>query len=523
MKKKKLTLAFATLACLGLLAACGGSKDSGSDDKGSDKADGVTLWTPFTMPSQTVSSWRESPFHKGLAEASGIDVEWEFPSEGTDSVQAFNLMMSEKTLPDIICYGVRNDAQSYIDDDVIYDLTDMLKEKAPNYWKFLQENPDFDKAMKTDKGRYYGFGFFRDPRQPATFIGPMIRKDWLDDNNLPVPTNIAQWETTFKTFKEKYGANMAWVYDKMDPGFAGAFGAYGTAIPTFYLDDNKKVQYAQAQPEWKDYMAWMHKMYEKGYIDPDIVTLDDEGLKTKVANDKVGVSNSYASQVTVFNDNAKASNSDAEWVPTIYPDQANGKPSAAIFDDGSVQFPTYVITKSCKGKDLDEAFKWLDFAFTEEGSNYWNFGKEGDTWEMVDGVPKFTDKVFDNELGIFEAKTLYTGNRGTGLGLQKVEATAVNKTDDPLTSSVSVTWYNKNDEAREHRLNVPLTFTSEEGKQVATIKDTLDSYVKENTYDFITGDRSLDTFDDFVSEMNDLGLKDLQKINQDAYDRYVNR
>lgn len=519
MKKSKKSFLFLALSCVTLLSACGG----GSNNEQTSEADGVTLWTPFTMPSQTVSSWRESPFHTGLAEASGVDIEWEFPLEGTDSAQAFNLMMSDKNLPDIICYGLRNDAQSYIDDDIIYDLTDMLQEKAPNYWKFLQENPDFDKAMKTDEGRYYGFGFYRDPRQPATFIGPMIRQDWLEENDLSMPTNISEWETTFSTFKEKYGASMAWVYDKMDPGFAGAFGAYGTAIPTFYIDDDQQIQFAQSQPEWKNYMAWMHDMYQKGYIDPDIVTLDDEGLKTKVANDKVGISNSYASQVTVFNDNAVSSGSNAKWVPTIYPNQEDGTPSAAIFDDGSVQFPTYVITKSCTGEDLEEAFKWLDFAFTEEGSNYWNFGKEGETWNMVNGVPTFTDEIFKNELGVFEAKTLYTGNRGTGLGLQKVESTAVKADENPLTDSVSVTWYNNNDEARKHRLNVPMTYNSEESKQAATIRDTLNSYVKENAYDFITGDRSLDTFDEFVQEMNDLGLENLRQINQDSYNRYLER
>lgn len=521
--KKRIGLGVALLACLSLIAGCGSKGDGAKKIGEKEVADGVTIWTPFTTPSQTVSSWHESPFHTGLEEMSGVKVDWQFPIEGTDAAQAFNLMMSEKDLPDIICYGVRNDAQSYIDEDIIYDLTDMLEEKAPNYWKFLQENPDFDKAMKTDDGKYYGFGFFRDPKQPATFIGPMIRKDWLDESNLPVPESIADWEKTFATFKEKYGANMAWVYDKMDPGFAGAFGAYGTAIPTFYVDDNKKIQFAQAQPEWKEYMAWMNKMYQKGYLDPDVVTLDDEGLKTKVANDKVGISNSYASQVKVFNDNAKASNSQANWVPTIYPNQANGQPSAAIFDDGQVQFPTYVITKSAKGKDLDEAFKWLDYAFSEEGSNYWNYGKEGDTWEMVDGVPKFDDKMFDDDLGVFEMKTLYTGNRGTGLGLQQVESTVSTKDEDPLTNSASVTWYNKNDEARAHRLNVPMTFTSEESKEVAQIKDTLNSFVKENTYDFITGDRSLSEFDTFIEEMNGLGLDRLQAINQAAYDRYLER
>lgn len=522
MKKKKLIFGIGLLSCFILLAGCGGN---GKEDTKQKKAgtESVSIWTPFTTPSQTVSSWRDSPFHTGLEELSGIPVDWQFPLEGTDSAQAFNLMISEKELPDIICYGLRDDAESYIEDDIIYDLTDLLPEKAPNYWKFLQENPEFDKAMKTDSGKYYGFGFFRETELQASFIGPMVRKDWLDENNLDMPESIEDIETVLQVFNDKYGAKLAYVYDQMDPGFAGAFGAHATSIPKFYITDENKIDFAQSQPEWKEYMAWMNKMYKKGLIDPDIVTLNDEGIQTKVANDKVGMVSAFASRITVFNENSKTRGGSADWVPIIYPNKKDGSPSESIYFDGQVQFPSYVITTSCKGEDLDKALEWLDFAFTEEGSNYWNYGKEGDTWEMKDGKPMFTDKVLKNELGVFEAKTLYTGNRGTGLGVQQLQSTRVTAEENPETDSQGVTWFNGNEAARNRRLSLPLTMTSEESKEAANITNTLDSYVKENSYNFITGDRSLDEFDQFVQELKDQGLDRLIEIKQASYDRYLAR
>lgn len=521
--KKKLGLALVALACIGMFVGCSKGNNSSGTTSSKNTDDAITLWTAFTQPSQTVSSWKESPFHSGLEEKTGIKVDWQFPLEGTDTAQAFNLMMSDEVLPDIIVYGLRDDAEAYIEDGVIHDLTDLLPDKAPNFWKFLQDNPEFDKAMKTDSGKYYGFGFFRETKLQASFIGPMVRQDWLDENNLSKPENISDWEKTLEVFNEKYGAKMAYVYDKMDPGFAGAFGAHATSIPTFFVDDNDKVQFAQSQKEWAEYMAWMNKIYKKGLIDPDIVTLDDEGLKTKVANDQVGISSSFASQITVFNENAKNSNSPANWVSAIYPDQADGTPSESIYYDGQVQFPSYVISTSCTGEQLDKALEWLDYAFSEEGKLYWNMGEEGKTWEEIDGKPVFTSEIFDNELGVFEAKTLYTGNRGTGLGIQMLAATQVSAEKDPAKTSVGLDWFHDNDSARDRRLSMPITMTSSESKEAATIQNTLDSFVKENSFNFITGDRSLDEFDDFVKELEAQGLSRLVEIKQAAYDRYLER
>lgn len=514
MKKRNLGIAAALLLSIGLLSACGSKSDAKDKDSKSDSGE-VTLWTPFTKPQQTVSSWHESPFHTGLEKLTGIKVDWQFPTEGTDSTQAFNLMMSEKDLPNIICNNFRNDADALIKDGVIYDLTKLLPEKAPNYWKFLQEHPDFDKAMRTDSGAYYAFGFFRgSPNQ--SFIGPMVRKDWLDDNNMKMPESIADWEATFKLFKEKYGATVSWVNDKMDPGFAGAFGAYATALPTYYIADNSKIKFAQEQPEWKDYISWLNKMYKKGYIDPDTITMDDQGLQTKVANDKIGLCFTYASRIRIFNDESKANGKTAEWAPTIYPNQADGSLSASIYNDGQVQGPAYVITKGTTGKTLDKALEWLDFAFTEKGDLYWNYGTEGKTYTMVDGKPQYTDLITKNDLGQTEARNLYTGNTGTGLGVQQFS--------DPKSAYINETWYNDNKDAAASRLNVAVTMTADESKEAATLTDSLNSYVNEQTYKFIIGDRSIDDdFDSFVQEMKDMGSDKLTKIKQDSYDRYLNR
>ncbi len=51
----------------------------------------------------------------------------------------------------------------------------------------------------------------------------------------------------------------------------------------------------------------------------------------------------------------------------------------------------------------------------------------------------------------------------------------------------------------------------------------IDTYVSEQATKFLTGEESLDSFDNFVSQLNSMGLPEVLKIRQAAYDRYLAR
>lgn len=525
MKKKVFGITLVSTVILGLLAACGtsgGAKAEEKNDGSKDKAENITVWSHVSQPSQTVASWKESPFHTGLAEASGIDVNWEFPAEGTDSAQAFNLLLSDTDLPEVMVYNLRNDAESYINDGIIQDLTKLLPEKAPNYWKFLQENPDLAKGVMTDSGKYYGFGIFRESDVQGSFYGPMLRKDWLEEQKLNVPTNADEWEHMLQVFNDEYGAQFSFVSNVLNfSGLSGAFGAHGTFGLAYYIED-KKVKATQEQTEWRDYMAWLNNLYSQGLIDPDVVTMDDESLKTKAANDKVGATFNLGSRVNVYTDQSKANGKSAEWMHVPYPNQADGSPSASFFTNRRTQDPVWVVTTAAKDESLDTALAWLDFAYSEAGNDYWNFGVEGETYTREGDRKFWTDKILENELGVAEALLLHTGLSGTGLGVQRLDSTARTHADIRETSPGFI-WDNENKQAREAVYPVGTTLTAEESKEAASIQNTIDTYISENSMKFMTGEKSLDEYEDFVAELKNQGLDRLVEIKQAAYDRYLER
>lgn len=74
-----------------ILSGCGSQEDTKNDDQ-------LTIWSTWMQPSSTVKDYEESPFHQGLSELTEIDLKWQFPTEGSDWGQAFNLMVSNKDL-----------------------------------------------------------------------------------------------------------------------------------------------------------------------------------------------------------------------------------------------------------------------------------------------------------------------------------------------------------------------------------------------------------------------------------------
>ncbi len=544
MKKRLITYLLMISMLMAMLGGCKGkdtsqktSSNDTSDNNSATSSDSssqeftgypintditLSLWTNQIKPSSTVTSWKESPFHTILAEKTGIDIDYTFPTSGTDERQAFNLMLSDSKLPDIIWYSFGHDAESMLQDKLILDLTELLPKYAPNYWKFLQENPKYDKSMKTDSGKYFGFGFFRESLWQAAYSGPMVRMDWLNECGLPVPETIEDWENTLRAFNDKYGAQLAFCNNLLiSPGMGSAFGAYGTTEIRLYIDKEGKVQVAQTQEEFKNYISWLHKLNEEGLIDPDIVTLDGAGLKTKAVNNKMGITIAQMSLMDGFIQDAKNSGSTAEWVGCPYPVMNKGDKPVAIFYEDPVVNTVVGISSSCPEEKIETALRWLDYPFSEEGYYYWNFGTEGDTYNLVDGKAVFTDKILKSELGASEAVKLYTGEYGWGLGLQALDM--VQQKLNPEVVKAGDLWFNGNEETCNWVYPNSVTMTTDENMESSTIYNAIAAYIFETSLKFITGEESLDNWDNYLKTLDDMGLEKMLQIRQNAYDRYMAR
>ena len=483
--------------------------------------------TGYLPPNAQFASASDSPFHIYLQEMLGVNIAWQFPLTGADGNQALNLALASRDIPMVIfSTGLMTQSQLLIEEGTIYDLTPYLEKWSPAYWKLLQSNPEYDKAMKTDSGKYYGYGFFReDGGWNETYLGPVINKTWLDELGLPMPKTISDWDRTLRAFKERYGATLSFDWGLGTyGGIGGAFGAH--AFGSFYglyIDENRKVQIANIQPEYKNHLEQLITWWQDGLIDPDILSiLTATQARSNALNKKMGISITTMGQLSNWIQDARANNNGAEWIGLQYPTGDDGT-LVSIPGGSGIGVSVAVITTSTPPEQLELVMRALDYSYTDEGFLYWNFGKQGNSWDFdSQGNPALLPLVADDPNGVSAVMDKYAGSVWSG---NTVQATAmIHMKNTPEAVAANDLWFWPNEAITAHdKIPSGLTFTSEEAIRSAELATTISTFVGESTSLFITGSSSLDTWDDYVARVKSLGAEELLSIYQAAYDRYLAR
>lgn len=559
MKRKWLSRVSATMLAgvmtTGMLAGCGDTQNDVSSEKETKTTETNTVETEVTstesareseeitypLTSGMSLSWfvrnnldllndyltyEESPFHSGLSEMTGVDIEWQFFAQGADKTAAFNLLLQEEELPNIISgYFSSDETSQMLEDGLIYDLADYLPVYAPDYWEFISapENAPILRETSADSGEIFGVAAVRESAFNVTYRGPVIRQDWLDECGLQEPVTLEDWEKVLVVFKEKYGAKLGFAMNRFSGGgISSGTGAFAVLSANYYIDENGKVQSANVQAEWKEMLETMHRWYEMGLIDKDFATTKDADVRAKVLNNEIGVSFTAMSQLTNWIADAEAENTGAKWVGFEYARTAPGEPTNFIditYSLGNVNNAALVTTSSTE-EELIEALKLLNYGFTEEGILYWNYGKEGVSYTLdANGEPQWTDLVKNDEGGLERGAKRYAGAYNAPISIQL--ESYVKSTKSEVANEAVYKWIN-NTEAQKYVL--PSTGkTADELSVYNDIKATINTYVEEMALKFVTGDESLDNFDAFVKELDNKGLQDLLTIEQAAYERFMAR
>ena len=94
--------------------------------------------------------------------------------------------------------------------------------------------------------------------------------------------------------------------------------------------------------------------------------------------------------------------------------------------------------------------------------------------------------------------------------------------DDVSTSADMAKVWDTND---DYSYTYPgsATLNSDEKEVYSDLYPEIKSYVDEMTVKFIMGLEPLENYDAFVEQLNTLGVQDIIKAYQDAYDRYMSR
>ena len=516
--------------CKGKTQAVGGAGTQGFTFSGypMDAKDQTITWfgSEGYVPNEAYASADQSPFHSGLKDMLGVNIKWDFPIRGTNSTQAINLVLASGDLPDVLFGAVMADAARYIEEGTFLDLTPHLQEWSPAYWKWIHTNPAYDRAMKTDEGQYYGYGFFREAGGwNDTYLGPVINKAWLDECGLKMPETIADWDVVLRTFKQRYGAVLSFAWSRVSgygTGIAGAFGAYSFADYRLYIDGNNKIQLANIQPEYRNQLVKWNEWWNEGLIDQDVLTINDTMARTNALNKKMGISITSMGQMSNWRLDGETSNNGSDWIGLQYP---KGNDGTLVCVPGGYGIGSVVaaVTSSVKPEKLQLVMRALDYAYTDDGNLYWNFGKKGVSWDYgPDGAPMYLPLVTNDPNGLNDAIDKYGGSTWSGNCIQATILLYLKNTTQSIDANDL--WFYPNEAiSAKHTIPNGLTLTAQESTRAAELRAAIQTYVDEASIQFVTGQINFNTWDAYVARVNSMGAPELINIYQAAYDRYLKR
>lgn len=542
--KKMMSLVLVSIALYSFTAGCGKqtgtypsssvlAQSSAADENASavnkmEEGKNLTVLTAFTSintetDALTGGNPNNSPVKKEFERKTGVTFKYIF-SAPEDAINKLRLLLATRNVPDIFSDGgfsttYPGGASKAAEDGIIAKLNPYLDTCAPNFKKVLNSKPEYEKNLKADNGDIYGFACFRANKECTVFFGPMIRKDILDKAGVPVPETIDEWHTALKALKDNGCRTplsmLDWFVD-----YSGAFvGAYG-GCTGYYIGRDNKIHFGAVEDSYKNYLELMNTWFKEGLIDPDFLASKDQAnLDTEMISGKAGACLNWLSRFKSISDAGKQTNPDFCLVPTKYPVLKKGDRPLYAQADNPVLLQYFV---GATGKRIKEAIRWYDFGYSEEGQMLNNFGIEGESYNMVDGKPVYTEMITKdpNPKGwnYIQSRIMYLPISLDAPTLESPESFKQLALATPEQKEAVSVW----SDAQISSIMPLLSFTNSEQTVLKNQVD-IDTYVKEATAKFILDNLPFSAWEEYVKHVGELGVENMLAVYNKAYERYKSR
>lgn len=374
-----------------LLAGCGGN----SAQENSASA-GETSTGPITLKffDKNFDQAFTTPVAQEITKKTDVTIEM-MPTTG-NAEEKLNLMLASNDFPDIVLIGRTDDLiNKYIAAGALIPLDDLIEKYGPNIKKMYGDT--ISKSRSADGKTYYLNNWYSLEKEPVQ--GIQMRKDILIElgeeqraNDPSTPFTSEEYYTLLKKFKEKYPV----IDGKASFGATWNYSDYSTLLSTYkgmfgmktYYDDNGTLKQDVRDPQFKEMLTYMNKLYREGLVDPEFVVNKEETWKQKIANGNVfSTEGSYWTLDTPNSILRKKSDGTEDSTRQLFAYKVTGPgvaPDQTTYGGrSSLGWDAIGITKS--NPDPVRTIKFFDYLASEEGQYLLMWGVEGKDWEMKDG------------------------------------------------------------------------------------------------------------------------------------------
>lgn len=530
--KRLLVLAMALAMILTAFGLNALAEDSGKF------ANGETLIVYYPCSALVFSkynSYDEHPAIQLMEEYTGLDLQFIHPPQDDDGTY-FSTVVASGMWPDIWRADFSNypgDVDSAISDGLIININQYVDEaQMPNFWSYYSALDDVSKKnFVNDNGIFTGLGVALYPEElilGEQHQGPVVRSDILEELGIESPVSMEDFTDMLYALKD-YGFETPLGLYKFSEFVAyrsnficGGFGVMINTTTGFIVDEDGSVKYSMIQPGYKEFLTYLNQLYADGIIDRDFVNRSEADTRKLMFNGTVAcmaVGNWETREIQQLGKSVDERFDIAGIaLPRLDADAPYGMANPVEQGDYANGFQ---ISTTCEYPEL--CIKWIDFLYSDYGIELTNYGPSEydghDIWSMVDGRYVFSDYIQNNpEIAFNALRSWYSIDN-----MQMVYHPDYQmiQYDAPICWQCWDAWgYNVSNDG-----HVPdgIKLTADESNEVVKRMDSISAYSDEMTYKFILGEESMDNWDAFVKQVEDLGIAEVEAIYTAANARYFAR
>lgn len=368
-----------------------------TDESGQDDSDeGETADEAYTITGINYT-WSEPPISNGegiklINERFNVDYQPQFVPE-SDYNEKLSAVMASGDLPDMIGFRSQGPTQlnfyKWAEQGAFLPLDDYVDDLPT--WELV---PDFVKEAMVVDGKIYGLPTY----YSLANLSPIIRKDWLDNLGLDIPTNYEELKEVALAFThddpdgngkdDTYGMVMS---EGIKPDFS--LGAYWSDV---WYHKNDEGQYIPGliSDARKELIEFLHDLYQEGAITREFTLLTWDDSNNEFYSGKGGI---YAGAATGISEALVESlveiDPDAELVaipPFEAPDGTKGFESSVghlgmVALSAELEGQPEKVEKILELLEVGKTFIPWDERTPDNELFDWMKGHEGQGYEMQDG------------------------------------------------------------------------------------------------------------------------------------------
>ena len=300
----------------------------------------------------------------------------------------------------------------------------------------------------------------------------------------------------------------------------GTVGGWGFQEGLQWNEESEEFAFAGASDEYRAMVEYFHGLVEAGLMDPESFTQDDDTAVQKLVSEQSYAITTNAQEVlrhrATLDETLGAGNYQLSKIPVP------AGPAGDLVAGTRLESGMMISAACAENEDFVAMLQFIDWLYySDEGLEFAKWGVEGETFTTSeDGT-----RVLNPDITIQSLNPGAPTNLQVDLGFHNgVFMLAHGSTQELATSMLSEEeqdWQELMAAKDRAPVAPPHPLDEIEREQASLYETALLDYVRQNTLAFITGQRDLSEWDDYVAELEGQNLSAYLDIMNTAQERFA--